>query len=1093
AQGSNTSASSLVVAGEAADNAAACKSSTSNISSRTATSATVSWSSVPSWSDGQTYSSPSLKSIVQEIVNRAGWTPFNSMSFLITGSGRRTAYSLDQSASKAPILHIVVQGGLSQLTVRQYFTQLVNGMSPVGWTPTMGTMYEAARYFRGEAAYYGRTRGGGYQVDSSDDLSQAADMQISSGLTFSDTPTHYYPSGCTDANLSSSNCKSEAWTGTATYKSPMNDGCQSNNIVLLSDGAPNQTFQSDGPPNNLSAKQNIQSMIGHSCAAVTFRAGQSSSGWNCGGDNALCWQCGNDIAQYLDTQDQSAAFGGSQVVRTYTIGFGPGVASGATGSDAAGGEFLSEMAKAGGGQYYPANSSSELISAFKTIIGNILDINTTFVAPAVTVNTFNRLTHRNELYFAVFKPASDVAWLGNLKRYQLFQTASDSGPQIYDSTAAPAGPLLAVDPATGFFKEGTQSFWSPAPDGNSVAKGGAASVLTNTRNIYTFTGATPSNSDLTTTANAVNESNTAITSAMLGLPATATAADRTTLLQWARGIDVLDENGDGSTTDARKTMGDPLHAEPQLITYGGTDANPDISIFMGDNQGYLHAFNATDGTEQFAFIPPELLPNLNTYFTDSGTYLTRPYGMDGPITAWINDANGNGQILSGGTPESGEFAYIYAGMRRGGRNYYALDVTNRSKPLLKFEIKGGTGAYTELGQTWSRAIHARIRVGGADKDVLIFSGGYDPSEDGGENSAVTPDSIGRGLFVADANTGALLWWAGHDAPADPVHPNISVPDMQYSIPASPRPIDMDNDGRVDRIYLADTGGQVFRVVLGKDSNGIPSLSNASVQKIAALSGATAATAQRFFQTPDIALITENTTTPFLSVSLGSGFHEHPLSQVNQDRFYVLRDPEISNDSICAAGSTTCTPLFINGAADLYDATDNLAGSATATTAAQAHADIQAKKGLYITLGAGTLTGEKVMSEATTFDNKVLFASFQPGVSSGNACSATQGLSRLYEISVTDATPTDPLSQDPNATPTALTTADRAKSLKQGGLPPNPTILFPSISSQIGSDGQNHVCTGSSCLPNQALVCVGAECFNPGLNIDTTKTFWQSNN
>ncbi|MGH8455677.1 MAG: pilus assembly protein, partial [Stenotrophobium sp.] len=573
-------------------------------------------------------------------------------------------------------------------------------------------------------------------------------------------------------------------------------------------------------------------------------------------------------------------------------------------------------------------------------------------------------------------------------------------------------------------------------------------------------------------------------------PAAATDDERANLLKWARGIDVLDENGDGSITDARKSIGDPLHSEPQLIAYGGTDASPDISIFMSDNQGYLHAFNATDGTEQFAFIPQELLPNLNAFFTGSGGYVNRPYGMDGPITAWVNDANNNGRILNNGTPEAGEFVYLYAGMRRGGSNYYALDVTDRSKPLLKFAIKGGTGAYAELGQTWSRAIRAKIRIGGADKDVLIFSGGYDPDVDRGVDSAITESSRGRALFVADARTGALLWWASSNSGA-----SVVVPEMKYSIPASPRAIDLDGDGRVDRIYLADTGGQVFRVVLGKDGDGIPSLSKASISRIAALAGTTAKSARRFYATPDIALITKGVGKPFLSVSLGSGFHEHPLAQVNDDRFYILRDPELDNESVCKTGDTDCTPLFIGGDSDLYDATANLAGSSDATATKKAKVDIAAKQGLYIRLtdSAGSLTGEKVMSDATTFEGQVLFTTYQPGAAAGNPCAAITGLSRLYQISVTDATPVQPLNQAPdtlNDGSLTLTREDRSRSLKQGGLPPNPTILFPAISSRIASDGSRKVCTGSACLPDQVLACVGAECFPPGIKIETVKTFWQ---
>jgi type IV pilus assembly protein PilY1 len=1057
----------------------------------TATWATTAWSSAaPS-----VYSTPDLTSLVQSLVNNGSWDPTNNaLTFFITGSGgsgQHAAYASDGSLGFAPRLRIQIQGPAGRLTVRKYLEEIVNGYVAKGGTPTMGVLYEAARYFRGEAAFYGRTRsfgetyvagtsvrypgssGSNIQLDGSPDYSQTSRISHRASFDYSKgTPTHNFPTNCGLFNLTSASCDGETWTGTAVYKSPITDGCQSNNIILLSDGLPNVTTSASPTTSTSPAASSAATLIKTMTGKASCVIPKDSTG-----TTQTEWQCGTELTNFLFTNDQSSVFGGPQNIRTYTIAFSPSVAAG--GSDAAGAEFLKNLANSGGGQAFAANSISEVVSAFQSIIGNILNINTTFVAPAVTVNTFNRLTNRNELYFAVFRPDTDAVWNGNLKKYRIFQSASDASPQVYDSSNTP---LPAVDSSTGYFKDGTKSFWSATADGSDIAKGGAASNLTNTRTVYTYVGAAaPSNVDLTQPANILTNSNTAVTAAMLGLPATATAADRTSLIQWSTGIDVLDENGNGSKTDARVTMGDPLHSEPALISYGGTDASPDIGIFMGTNIDGLHAFNSATGAEYFAFMPKELLANSNIFYTDSATYLTRPYGMDGPITSWIND--GGDGVISGS-----DFAYIYAGLRRGGNSYYALDVTNRAAPKLKFQITGGSGSFAELGQTWSRAVHARIRIGGANKDVIIFSGGYDPAEDGGSATAVTADSQGRGVFVADAATGALLWWAGFDNGTN--HPDLALANMNYSIPASPKAIDLNSDGLIDRIYLADTGGQVFRIVLGNDSSGVSSLSNATGSRIAALSGATVASAHRLFSTPDVALITQGVNKPFISISIGSGFHEHPLLQTNEDRFYVLRDPEISNTGVCtypAPSTPVCTPLFINGDADLYDATANLAGSSNSTTAAQARVDIFNKKGLYIKLvnSSGGLTGEKVMSESVTFNGTVLFTTFQPGVTSGT-CSAVQGLSRAYEINVTDGTPSQPLS---GTTSTTLTAADRSKSLKQAGLPPSTTILFPNISSQVDPSTGQH-CIGGGCTSDSAMCCVGAECFQCGLGLPVQKTSWR---
>jgi len=97
----------LGITGEASDNAAAFTSSDYNISNRTATAASVAWSSSTSWVDGSTYVSPNLTSIVNEIVARPGWVKGNSLVFILSGQDdERDAWSYDGSSARAPLLHI---------------------------------------------------------------------------------------------------------------------------------------------------------------------------------------------------------------------------------------------------------------------------------------------------------------------------------------------------------------------------------------------------------------------------------------------------------------------------------------------------------------------------------------------------------------------------------------------------------------------------------------------------------------------------------------------------------------------------------------------------------------------------------------------------------------------------------------------------------------------------------------------------------------------------------------------------------------------------------------------------------------------------
>ena len=106
ANGGSVGAISLTILGEDSDNAATFVAVKSNISDRTVTSATASWNP-PDWTDGGTYQSSDISSVVKEIVDRGGWTISNAMVFIIRGPDEtRIAYSYDGSVANAPVLHV---------------------------------------------------------------------------------------------------------------------------------------------------------------------------------------------------------------------------------------------------------------------------------------------------------------------------------------------------------------------------------------------------------------------------------------------------------------------------------------------------------------------------------------------------------------------------------------------------------------------------------------------------------------------------------------------------------------------------------------------------------------------------------------------------------------------------------------------------------------------------------------------------------------------------------------------------------------------------------------------------------------------------
>ena len=108
----NVNPCDLTISGQAIDDAPYFSSTYYNISNRTKTSASVAWSPEEWTTVHATYQTTEIKSIVQEIVNRAGWTAGNDMVFIIEGTGRRVAESYDGYSSKAPLLHVTFSAPL---------------------------------------------------------------------------------------------------------------------------------------------------------------------------------------------------------------------------------------------------------------------------------------------------------------------------------------------------------------------------------------------------------------------------------------------------------------------------------------------------------------------------------------------------------------------------------------------------------------------------------------------------------------------------------------------------------------------------------------------------------------------------------------------------------------------------------------------------------------------------------------------------------------------------------------------------------------------------------------------------------------------
>ena len=190
-------------------------------------------------------------------------------------------------------------------------------------------------------------------------------------------------------------------------------------------------------------------------------------------------------------------------------------------------------------------------------------------------------------------------------------------------------------------------------------------------------------------------------------------------------------------------VGDALHSNPVIVSYDETSngvADRAVSFFM-TNEGILHAVddqyfvnrNSNTASEIFAYMPRELLQNIQPLKMNTDN-TAKIYGLDGPLVFY---QEGGARNIAGNK-------YLFFGMRRGGMNYYGMDVTDPDNPSLMWTIQGGTGDFMELGQSWSAPIITNVDVGGTIKEVMVIGGGYDVDQD--STTAYQADDQGLSLI-----------------------------------------------------------------------------------------------------------------------------------------------------------------------------------------------------------------------------------------------------------------------------------------------------------------------------------------------------------
>lgn len=452
--------------------------------------------------------------------------------------------------------------------------------------------------------------------------------------------------------------------------------------------------------------------------------------------------------------------------------------------------------------------------------------------------------------------------------------------------------------------------------------------------------------------------------------------DGAAVLAYLRG----NRSGESATYRARAhVLGDIINGEPVLVrepmagytdtgyaAFATAQAARTRMLYQGANDGMLHAFDAATGAEAWAYVPNILIGNLNNLSKKTG--FTHQYYVDGtPVSGDVDFQNIDGVTVGGDWR-----TILMGGLGKGGRGFYALDVTTpgatdeaavKSKVLWEFpnSITSSTVRATtnsNIGYSYAKPILVKTTAKGW---VALVTSGYNNGINAGDSGG---DGLGH-LYVINPKTGDLI--KDIATPACSVAPTTS-PCGLAQISAS-----VDGNNAVDYVYGGDLFGNLWRFDLTNASTGSWSVSKFATLKDSVGTTQPITTAPRMTFNAGVRMVLVGTGQYLGNTDIPGSSGANTASSQTQtmyglkDSLVALSDPlrtSLVQQTVTTSGSTR---LFSNNTVDL-----------------------SVKSGWYIDLPT---TGERVSTQPAVYLNNLVFTSNIP---SSVKCDPG-GSSWLYQV------------------------------------------------------------------------------------------------
>ena len=455
----------------------------------------------------------------------------------------------------------------------------------------------------------------------------------------------------------------------------------------------------------------------------------------------------------------------------------------------------------GRGAYFSATDPKTLSSGLSSTLAAINQV--TGAAAAAATSTLNPVTGNNFAYVASY---TTVKWIGNLEQRTIdttsgvvsttaswcvenlapptcvapnFIVADTSGGSTVNYCAATAidangdGVIDALDCTSPAVFDSATTTCRVAINNTCVGTLPLmVSANSDTRTIYTAnsTGTALVPFDATyAAANPINFSAvhiSGLTQWSSLTPAQQLAATGTNLINYLRGQNGYEANRTSNAAAnwlyryREAVMGDALESQPTYVgaptfSYGDpgyssfvtANASRPGTVYIGTNDGMLHAFAASNGVERWAYVPSAVIPNM-WHLADSN------YGAQ-----HVNFVNGSPVISDICTANCTNAAtavwrtIIVGGLNAGGREFYALDITDPTAPSLLWEFTPLNDA--NLGYSYGRPVITKKQDG---TWVVLLTSGYDNGTLSADNATLNlPAGNGMGyLYVLNAATGSII-------------------------------------------------------------------------------------------------------------------------------------------------------------------------------------------------------------------------------------------------------------------------------------------------------------------------------------------------